>query len=105
LIEEVFEIDNWVNTLFNTRRRRNLFNMFNKRNNNQGIIWASLLSLGISAAALGLRRNGNRNMLTPVQNLMNNFRFRNNGQMPKMASAITEFSKELAPNKNPFTNK
>lgn len=68
------------------------------------MMWASMLGLGISAAAYGLRRNRNKNMLIPIQNLMNNFRARNDGQMPKMAS-VTEFSKELVPYKDPFANK
>lgn len=73
--------------------------MFNRKRNNRGVLWASLIGLGVSAAALGLRRNGNKNILAPVQNVMKN------GQIPKMATAITEFSKELIPNKNQFTNK
>lgn len=80
-------------------RRQNLFNMFNRKRNNRGVLWTSLISLGVSAAALGLRRNGNKNMLASIQNVMKN------GQIPKMANAITEFSKELVPNKNQFTKK
>jgi hypothetical protein len=93
---------NWITALFNIGRRQNLLNMFGRRGNNRGIMWVSMLGLGVSAAAYGLRRNRNRNMLSPVQNLMNKFRFRNTDQMPKMAN-LTEFSNELVPNKN--TNK
>lgn len=70
------------------------------------MMWASLLGLGVSAAAYGLRRNRNGNLMRPVQNLMNNFRSPKAGQMqPNMAAALTEFSKDLTPNKNPLTNK
>ncbi|MEH7383377.1 hypothetical protein V7138_23160 [Bacillus sp. JJ1533] len=79
---------NWMN-LFNKGRRLNLFNMFNRRRNNRGILWASLLGLGVSAAVLGLRRNGNKDMMEPIRNVIKN------GQMP---SFITEFSKELVSN-------
>ena len=58
-------------------------------------MWVSLLGLGVSAAALGLRKN--RNRFVPIKNLMNHFQFRNNEQMTKMANAITEFSTELVP--------
>ncbi|WP_251555514.1 hypothetical protein [Neobacillus muris] len=94
-------MNNWVNTFFSTRQGQNLIKMFNRRRNNRGILWASLIGLGVSAAAVfGLRRNGNRNILAPVQNFTNNVR--NNGQMKRMATAVTEFSKELVPNKNQF---
>ncbi|MEI5908928.1 hypothetical protein WAK64_17915 [Bacillus spongiae] len=95
-------MNNWVNTFFNMWKRQNLFNMIGRRRNNKGILWASLFGIGISAVALGLRRNGNRNRITPLQTLMNNFQFRNNGQMPKMANSLMEFSKEVVPNKIPF---
>ena len=68
------------------------------------MVWASLLGLGVSAAAYGLRRNQNRNMLRPVQNAMNNIRTGTAGNMPNVA-AITEFAKELVPDTKSLTNK
>lgn len=68
------------------------------------MIWASLLGLGASAAAYGLGRNRNTNMLRPAQNLINRFQTRTAGRMPNMA-ALPEFSKELVPNENPLTKK
>ncbi|PAE33327.1 hypothetical protein [Bacillus sp. 7884-1] len=97
-------MNNWITALFKIGRRQNILNMFGRRRNNRGILWASILGMGISAAAYGFRRNSNINMLNSVQNLMNNFRFRNITPIPKMAN-LTEFSKELVPNKNSFTNK
>ena len=81
--------------------------MFGRRRNNRGIIWASLLGLGVSAAAYGLRRNGNRNgnRSAPIQNFMSNFRMQIDGRIPKMATSLTEFSKDLTPNKNQLTSK
>lgn len=92
--------------LFNSRQGKNLLKMVGRRrrNNNRGMMWASLLGIGASAAAYGLGRNrNNTNMMRPVQNVMNNLRSRNTGQMPNMAN-MTEFAKEVAPNKDPFKN-
>ncbi|MFJ7932404.1 hypothetical protein [Peribacillus sp. NPDC096448] len=98
-------MNNWKPVLLNKGIRKNVLNRFGRnRNNRRGIIWASLLGLGVSAAAYGLGRNRNKNMLIPVQNVMNNIRTRTVSQMPN-AAAITEFSKELVPDKNPLTNK
>lgn len=77
--------------------------MFGKRRNNRGMIWGSLISLGVSAAAYGMRRNRNRNMFRPIRNFMNNLRI-GTVQKPNTAG-LTEFSKELIPNKNQNTNK
>ncbi|KAB2332135.1 hypothetical protein F7731_17775 [Cytobacillus depressus] len=97
-------MNNWIQLLFRLGRRQNLLNMFGRRRNNRGMMWASLLGLGASAAAYGLGRNRKNNMQNPVQNLMNNFQFRSAGQMPKMAN-LTEFAKELVPNRGSNTNK
>jgi hypothetical protein len=90
--------------LFNLGGSQQFLNMFGRRRNNRRMIWGSMLGLGVSAAAYGLGRNRNRNVTVPVQNLMKNFQSRNGSQMPRMA-ALTEFAKEIAPNKNPSSNK
>lgn len=69
--------------------------MFGRRRNNRGILWASLLGLGVSAAAYGIRRNSNRRWQDSVKNIMNNFRTRNTSTL----LPLTEFSKELVPYK------
>jgi hypothetical protein len=97
-------MNNWITALLNTGRRQNILKMFGRKRNNRGMMWASLLGLGVSAAAFGIRSNRNRNMLRPVQNVMNNIQTRTAGQMPN-AAGITEFSNELVPDKNPLTNK
>lgn len=61
------------------------------------MLWTTLLSLGISAAAFGIKANRNRNIQNSVQNLMSNLNVKNMAQMPKMAN-LAEFSKELMPN-------
>lgn len=97
-------MNNWITALFNMGRRQPLLNMFGRRRNNNGMMWASVLGLGISAAVYGLRRNQNRKMQNPVQNLMNIFPMGKSVQKLNMAG-LTEFAKELIPGKNPFTNK
>lgn len=67
-------------------------------------MWTSFLGLVVSAAAFGIGRNRNRNLLSPVQNFMNNIRMRNASQMRNM-STLMEFSKELEPNKSQLKNK
>lgn len=97
-------MNNWINALFNTGRRQPLLNMFGRRRRNtRGMLWGSLISLGVSAAAYGLNRNRNRNMLRPLQNIMNNSRM-GAALKPNMAG-LTEFAKELAPDKNNLNKK
>lgn len=65
-------------------------------------MWGSLLVLGISAAVFGLGRNRNKNMVRPIQNLKNNFRMEKGSQKLNL-TGLTEFAKELIPDKNQFT--
>ncbi|MDF2040170.1 hypothetical protein P2R12_24805 [Cytobacillus oceanisediminis] len=68
------------------------------------MLWGSLISLGLSAAAYGFTRNRGRNMARPLQNLMNNTAQMTNFQKPNMAG-LTEFAEELTSNKNQINNK
>ncbi|MCQ6274892.1 hypothetical protein JMM81_07930 [Bacillus sp. V3B] len=97
-------MNNWIPALLNTGRKQNMFKMFGRKRNNRGMMWASLLGLGVSAVAYRLRRNQNRNMLRPVQNAVNSIRTQTTGNMPNVA-AVTEFAKELVPDKNSLTKK
>ncbi|MGE8205744.1 hypothetical protein ACQKP0_14400 [Heyndrickxia sp. NPDC080065] len=94
-------MNKWIATLFNIGGRNNFLKMLGIRRNNRGMMWMSLLGVGVSAAIFGLSRNRNKNMLGPLQNFMKNSRMPNFGQMQNMA---TEFSKELMPN-NDQSNK
>lgn len=98
------QLNNLITALFNTGIRQNVLKMFGRRRKNRGIMWASLIGLGLSAATFAFRRNRNNNMLNPFQKLINNMNFRKAGKMPNM-TALTEFSKEIMPNKNPMKNK
>lgn len=85
------QLNNWITTLFKIAGRQNILGMFGRRRNNRGMIWATLLGLGVSAAAYSFRKNGNPRWLNPVQNVMNNRQTQNITRM-----ALAEFSKELA---------
>jgi hypothetical protein len=89
-------LNNWITTILNIGKSKPFLNIFRRRKNNRGMMWGSLLGLGVSAAVYGLSRNKNRNRLQPLQNLINNSRM---GQKPNMAG-LTEFAKEFVPNKN-----
>lgn len=102
--EEVVEMLNWITAFLNTGGRQNILKMFGMKRNNRGMLWVSLLGLGVSAAMFGFGRNQNRNLLQPFQNILNNIRTRSNSQMPN-AAALTEFSKELVPDKSSLTNR
>lgn len=97
-------MNNWIPLLFRFARRQNMSQLFNRRRNNRGILWASILGIGVSVAAYGLGKNQNKNLFSSFQNLMNNFRMGNNQQISNM-SALTELSKEIAPVKNQLPNK
>jgi hypothetical protein len=74
-----------------------------RRRNNRMMMWGTLLSLGLSAALFGLRRNRNNTRFQPLQNLMNNSQM---GPFQNLNMAgLTEFAKEIVPNKNQLNNK
>jgi hypothetical protein len=80
--------------LFNNRRKSSVLNLFGrKKRMNRRMLWSSLLSLGMSAAAYGLnRRRTNNASASSFNGLMKN---RN---MSTLQTAMAEFANELAPN-------
>jgi hypothetical protein len=70
------------------------FNMFGRKRNSRGAMWASLLGLGISAAVFGLTRGKRINNMQPIQNLVQSFTPKTNFNQMNNA-ALTEFSEEL----------
>jgi hypothetical protein len=99
----VLYLNNWVTTLLNIGTSKPFLNIFRRRRNNRGMMWGSILGLGVSAAVYGFSRNRNKKRFQPLENLMNNSRM-GPFQMPKMAG-LTEFAKEFVPNKTPLNNK
>ncbi|MDQ0243382.1 hypothetical protein J2S09_000918 [Bacillus fengqiuensis] len=93
----------WMTRFFNTKRSRQLLNMFGRRRNNRGVMWASLLGIGASAAAYGLGRNrGNNGMGSAIQNAVKNSGLNNLQRVVPMPNkrAYAEFAEEMSPNQN-----
>ncbi|USK72002.1 hypothetical protein [Peribacillus asahii] len=97
-------MNNWISALLNIGMGKNMLKMFGRKRNNRGMMWTSLLGLGVSAAAYGLGKNRNRNMQNPVEHVTNRSRTQTANPMLK-AAALAEFSKELGLDKNPSTKK
>ncbi|MGD7023876.1 hypothetical protein ACQCVK_14840 [Rossellomorea vietnamensis] len=76
-----------------SRRRSSFINLFGRRKGmNRRMIWSSILSLGMSAAAYGLnRRKNNHSSGSGQGGLMKN---RN---MSMLQNAMAEFANEIAP--------
>jgi hypothetical protein len=91
------KMNKWIMSFFQIGRKP-LMALFGKKRNGRGWIWGSLLSLGVSAAAIRLSRN--KKMQSPVNNIMNNFDI---GKMSKMGNlaGLAEIAEELVPNKGP----
>jgi len=91
------KMNKWIMSFFQIGRKP-LMALFGKKRNGRGWIWGSLLSLGVSAAAIRLSRN--KKMQSPVNNIMNNIDI---GKMSKMGNlaGLAEIAEELVPNKGP----
>lgn len=81
-------------SLFNSgRRTQQMFKLFrNRRNNNRGWIWVSLLGLGTVFSVVATR---NSNMMKPIQRL-----FQGTTRTfipPKVNLASMEFANEITP--------
>ncbi|MEX0136675.1 hypothetical protein MRBLBA71_003351 [Bacillus nitratireducens] len=88
---------NFFMSLFNSgRRTQQMFKLFrNRRNNNRGWIWVSLLGLG---TVFGVVVTRNSNMIRPIQLLFQGVQNTTRTFIPsKVNLANMEFSKEIAP--------
>ena len=66
------------------------------RKKRNGVLWASLLGLGLSAAAYGFKRKGNRKPDTSLVNVLDTFRMQNT-RSSAAAAGTAEIANELAP--------
>lgn len=80
-------MDNWIDALFK---------LMNRKKSNRGLLWASVIGLGVSAAAYGFKRKGNRKTEISLENVLDTFRSQNNGYKPA-ASGTAEIAEELTP--------
>ncbi|MBJ8031366.1 hypothetical protein [Bacillus cereus group sp. N21] len=89
---------NFLITLFNSgRRTQQMFKLFrNRRNNNRGWIWVSLLGLGTVFSLVATR---NSNMMKPIQRLFQGVQNTTRTFIPsKVSLANMEFADEITPN-------
>lgn len=96
-------MNNWLNFLFRLAGKQNILNLFGRRRNNRGLLWASLLGIGVSAAAIGFKRNGSIKLPDPVSKVMSNVKKPDISQFTQLA--LAEFAKEITPNKNSLDDK
>lgn len=71
-----------------------LLSNFGRKKRN-GVLWASLLGLGLSAAAYGFKRKGNRKSNTSLVNVLDTFRMQNSRS--PAAAGTAEIANELMP--------
>jgi hypothetical protein len=93
------DLNNVFNTLSKMGKNKRS-NMLGRRRKNRTMMWTSLIGLGVSAAAYGMKKNRkNGDLSRSIQTAMSSMQNANLGR--NMASAFSEFSKELMPkNKN-----
>jgi hypothetical protein len=72
--------------------------MFGRRRKGRTMMWTSLIGLGVSVAAYGMRKNRkNGDLSRSIRTAMNSMQNPNVGR--NIASALNEFSKEIVPKK------
>ncbi|TKH15911.1 hypothetical protein FC699_29125 [Bacillus wiedmannii] len=89
---------NFLISLFNSKKiTQQMFELFgNKKKNNKGWIWASLLGLG---TVLGLLATRNSSMMRPMKHTFQGFQNKTRTFIPsKVNLANIEFADEIKPN-------
>ncbi|EOP20109.1 MULTISPECIES: hypothetical protein [Bacillus] len=89
---------NFLISLFNSKKiTQQMFELFgNKKKNNKGWVWASLLGLG---TVLGLLATRNSSMMRPMKHTFEGFQNKTRTFIPsKVNLANVEFADEIKPN-------
>jgi (p)ppGpp synthase/HD superfamily hydrolase len=76
-----------------TVKKQPYLNMFKKKRNNKGVMWASLISLGISTLMMMLSKGKRQKVTSSFQNLTKNITSKSG--MPMMNNALAEFGAEF----------
>lgn len=87
-----------LTTLLKTKNAKSLLKMFDrKKTSRSGMLWATLLGLGVSAAAMIAKNHntGNEKIENPIKNTMNHTPETNASLPPNLMAMAAEFSKEL----------
>jgi hypothetical protein len=78
-------------SLLKTVRKQPYLNLFKKkRSNNKGVMWASLISIGVSTLMMMLSKGKRAKVTSSFQNLTKNI-----SGIPMMNNALAEFGEEL----------
>ncbi|MEF7658744.1 hypothetical protein [Bacillus thuringiensis] len=89
---------NFLMSLFNSKKiTQQMFELFgNKKKNNKGWIWGSLLGLG---TVFGLLATRNSSMMRPIKHTFQGFQNKTRSFIPsKINLANMEFADEITPN-------
>ncbi|MGD6892923.1 hypothetical protein [Bacillus mobilis] len=95
---------NFLMSLFNSKKiTQQMFELFgNKKKNNKGWIWASLLGIG---TVLGVLATRNSSMIRPIKHTFQGFQNKTRTFIPsKVNLANMEFSDEITPNTKKQSN-
>jgi hypothetical protein len=93
-------LNKWISALLNLGRNQ-LFFTKSGRGKNKGMLWASLLSIGFSAAAYLFKRERKRNVSV---NMTSPFQSREPSYKPNIA-AIVESAEDLTPDIKAYKGK
>jgi hypothetical protein len=76
-----------------TVKKQPYLNMFKKKRSNKGVVWASLISIGISTLMMMLRKGKTQKVTSSFQNFTKNITSKSG--MPLMNNALAEFGAEF----------
>jgi hypothetical protein len=81
-------------SLLNSVKKQPYLNMFRRKRSNKGVMWASLISLGVSTLVMMLGKGQRKNVTSSFQNFTKNISAK--GKIPMMNNAaLSEFSEEF----------
>jgi hypothetical protein len=86
-------------SLLKSAKKQPYLNMFKKKRNNNGVMWASLISIGISALMMMLGKGKREKFTSSFQNLTKNITEKSSNQVMNNMP-LTEFAEELNLGKN-----
>jgi hypothetical protein len=88
----------WLKAVMSLGKNINLFGR--RKRNNMGVFLASLIGLGVSAAAYQFGKNQTGNKSNRLQTMLSNFRKGKNTLTPS-AAGMAEIAQELIPENGP----
>jgi hypothetical protein len=79
-------------SLLKTAKKQPYLNMFTKKRSNKGVLWASLISIGVSTLMMMLSKGKREKVTSSFQNMTKNI---SKSKIPMMNSALAEFGAEF----------